>query len=186
MTSTSTPVDNGVNVDFLLTARNMVGEQPEGAQFVWRASKTWVKGTHSRSSVSGFFGLGEEQKHRTEFVFDGDHPELFSSEDEGPTPVELLLVSLASCLTAGVAAVAQNREIQLRSVTATLEGDMDVRGILGADPEVRNGFSHIRVKYNIDADASPEDIKALVAQSQKRSAVFDVVTNPTSVTVEVD
>jgi uncharacterized OsmC-like protein len=186
MTSTATPVNNGVNVDFLLTARNMLAEQPGGADFKWRASNTWVNGTHSRSSVSGFFGLGEEQKHRTEFVFDGDHPELFSSEDQGPTPVELLLVSLASCLTAGVAAVAQNREIQLRSVTATLEGDMDIRGILGADPEVRNGFSQIRVSYKIDADASPDDIKALVAQSQKRSAVYDIVTNPTSVTVEVE
>ena len=153
MTSTATPVDNGVNVEFLLTARNMLADQPEGANFKWRASNTWVKGTHSRSAVSGFFGLGDEQKHRTEFVFDGDHPELFSSEDQGPTPVELLLVSLASCLTAGVAAVAQNREIQLRSVTATLEGDMDIRGILGADPEVRNGFSQIRVSYKIDADA---------------------------------
>src|SRR5580698_822189 len=186
MTSTATPVDNGVNVEFLLTARNMVAEQPEGANFKWRASNTWVKGTHSRSSVSGFFGLGEEQKHRTEFVFDGDHPELFSSQDEGPTPVELLLVSLASCLTAGVAAVAQNREIQLRSVTASLQGQMDIRGILGADPDVRNGFNQIAVHYDIDADASPEDIRALVAQSQKRSAVFDVVTNPTSVTVDVN
>ena len=186
VTSTATPVDNGVNVEFLLTARNMLTEQPEGAQFKWRATNTWVNGTHSRSSVSGFFGLGEEQKHRSEFVYEGDHPELFAAEDHGSTPVELLLVSLASCLTAGVAAVAQNREIQLRSVSATLEGDMDVRGILGVDPEVRNGFSNIKVTYNIDADASPDDIKALVAQSQKRSAVYDIVTNPTSVTVEVN
>ena len=159
---------------------------PEGANFKWRVSNTWVNGTHSRSSVQGFFGLGAEQKHRADFTFDGDHPELFASEDNGPTPVETLLVSLASCLTAGVAAVAQNREIQLRSVSATLEGDMDVRGILGADPEVRNGFSRITVSYNIDADASPEDIKALVAQSQKRSAVYDIVTNPTNVVVEVN
>lgn len=186
MTNTATPVDNGVDVNFLLTARNMLTEQPEGANFKWRASNTWVNGTHSQSRVSGFFGLGQEQQHHTEFVFDGDHPEVFSSEDQGPTPVELLLVSLASCLTAGVAAVAQNREIQLRSVTATLEGDMDVRGILGVDPEVRNGFSQIRVSYQIDADGSPDDIKALVAQSQKRSAVYDIVTNPTSVTVEVE
>jgi uncharacterized OsmC-like protein len=186
MTSTATPVDNGVNVEFLQGARSMLADQPEGANFTWRASNTWVNGTHSRSSISSFFGLGEEQKHRTSFVFDGDHPEVFASEDQGPTPVELLLVSLASCLTAGVAAVAQNREIQLRSVSATLEGDMDVRGILGADPEVRNGFSQIRVSYKIDADASPDEIKALVAQSQKRSAVYDIVTNPTSVTVELD
>jgi uncharacterized OsmC-like protein len=186
VTSTAQPVDNGVNTDFLLSARDALTAQPEGAQFTWRVTNTWVNGTHSRSSVDGFFGLGAEQKHRTEFHFDGDHPEVFSSEDMGPTPVEMLLVSLASCLTAGVAAVAQNREIQLRSVAATLEGDMDVRGILGADPDVRNGFNRIKVTYAIDADASAEDIKALVAQSQKRSAVFDIVTNPTNVVVEVN
>ena len=185
MTNTATPVDNGVNVEFLTTARDMLADQPEGAQFKWRVSNSWVKGTHSRSTVENFFGLGEEQKHHTKFVYDGDHPEVFSSEDVGPTPVELLLASLAGCLTAGVAAVAQNREIQLRSVTASLEGDMDVRGILGADPDVRNGFSQIKVSYKIDADASPDDIKALVAQSQKRSAVYDIVTNPTRVVVEV-
>jgi uncharacterized OsmC-like protein len=185
MTDTATPVDNGVNTEFLLQAREALTAQPEGANFKWRVTNTWVNGTHSRTSVDGFFGLGAEQKHRSDFVYDGDHPELFASEDEGATPVELLLASLASCLTAGVAAVAQNREIQLRSVSASLQGDMDVRGILGADPDVRNGFSHIKVTYNIDADASPEDIKALVAQSAKRSAVFDIVTNPTNVTVEV-
>jgi uncharacterized OsmC-like protein len=186
MTDTATPVDNGVNVEFLLSAREILTAQPEGADFKWRVANTWVNGTHSRSTVQNFYGLGNEQSHRAEFSLDGDHPEVFSSEDQGPTPVEVLLVSLASCLTAGVAAVAQNREIQLRSVTATLEGDMDVRGILGMDPEIRNGFNKIRVSYKIDADASPEDIKALVAQSQKRSAVYDIVTNPTRVLVEVE
>ena len=93
-----------------------------------------------------------------------------------------MLVGLASCLTAGVAAVAQNREIQLRSVSATIEGEMDVRGILGIDSDVRNGFSGIKVTYDIDADATPDEIKALVAQSQKRSAVYDIITNPTNVT----
>lgn len=186
MTSTSTPVDNGVNVEFLLGARDSVAAQPAAADFKWRVSNTWVRGTHSRSTVDGFYGLGGEQKHKSSFIYDGDHPEVFSSEDNGPTPVELVLVGLAGCLTAGVAAVAQNREIQLRSVEATLEGDMDIRGILGADPEVRNGFNRIKVTYKIDADASPEDIKALVAQSQKRSAVYDIVTNPTNVVVEVN
>ena len=107
MTSTEAPTaDNGVNVDFLLSAREALAAQPEGAQFKWRVSNTWVNGTHSQSTVNGFFGLGEEQNHRAEFTFDGDHPELFSSEDQGATPVELLLASLAGCLTAGVAAVA--------------------------------------------------------------------------------
>jgi len=186
MTATAKPVDNGVNVEALLGAREALSQAPEAAQFTWRAKNTWVKGTHSRSSVEGFFGLGEEQKHRANYSFEADHPEVFASEDNGATPVEIVLAGLASCLTAGIAAVATHRQIQLRSVTAILEGSMDIQGILGIDSEVRNGFSGIKVTYKIDADASPEEIKAVVAQSQKRSAVFDIITNPTNVSVEVN
>jgi uncharacterized OsmC-like protein len=185
MTATATPVDNGVNVEALLGARTALTEAPQAANFTWRASCEWRNGTHSRSTVEGFFGLGEEQKHKTSRTFEADHPEVFASEDNGITPVEYVLVGLASCLTAGIAAVAQNREIQLRKVSATIEGGMDVRGILGMDSDIRNGFSDIKVTYDIDADASPDDIKALVAQSQKRSAVYDIITNPTNVSVEV-
>jgi len=179
-------VDNGVNVEALLGARDALGQAPEAAKFSWRATNKWVNGTHSQTKVKEFFGLGGSQSHRTEFTFDADHPEIFASEDHGATPVELVLTGLASCLTAGVAAVAQFRKIQLRSVTATLEGSMDIQGILGIDEDVRNGFDGIKVKYQIDADATEDEIKALVAQSQKRSAVFDIVTNPTNVTVEVN
>ena len=185
MSESPTVIDNGVNVEALLGARQALTEMPEAGQFKWRATCSWVNGTHSRSSVESFFGLGEEQKHRAEYTFDADHPACFASEDKGATPVEIVLVALASCLTAGVAAVAQNREIQLRSVKAILEAGMDIQGILGVDPDVRNGFDGIKVTYNIDADASHEDIEAIVAQSQKRSAVYDIVTNPTNVTVEV-
>jgi uncharacterized OsmC-like protein len=179
-------VNNGVNVQALLDARKALSDTPEAAKFQWRASCKWINGTHSHSSIRNFFGLGGEQKHRTEFSFDADHPEIFASEDKGPTPVEYVLVGLTSCLTAGIAAVAQNRGIQLRSVAATIEGSMDMQGILGIDQDVRNGFDGIKVKYQIDADATPDEIKALVAQSQKRSAVFDIITNPTSVSVEVN
>ena len=185
MTATATPVDNGVNVEALLSARDALTGAPEAAKFTWRAMCEWKRGTHSTTDVETFFGLGEEQKHRTRYSFDVDHPEIFASEDMGATPVEYVLVGLAGCLTAGIAAVAQNREIQLRSVSATIEGAMDVRGILGIDSDVRNGFSDIKVTYTIDADATPAEIKAIVAQSQKRSAVYDIITNPTEVRVEV-
>jgi uncharacterized OsmC-like protein len=185
MSTTQSPVDNGVNVEALLQAREALTETPQGAKFQWRATTEWVRGTHSRSTVVDFFGLGEEQKHRTKFTYEADHPELFASEDQGATPVEIVLAALGSCLTAGIAAVAQNREIQLHSVTATIEGGMDIQGILGIDSDVRNGFDGIKVTYDIKADATPDEIKAIVAQSQKRSAVFDVITNPTNVTVEV-
>ena len=178
-------VNNGVNVDALLAAREALKNAPEAANFTWRASCKWLNGTHARSTVQGFHGLGEEQKHKTEFAFETDHPEVFASEDNGATPVELVLVGLASCLTAGVAAVAQNRGIQLRSVEAKLEGKMNLYGILGIDSDVRNGYDDIKVTFKIDADASKKDIEALVAQSQKRSAVYDIVANPTNVTVEV-
>lgn len=186
MTDTQTPVDNGVNVGALLDARAALSEAPEAAQFKWRATCSWVNGTHTNSVVEGFSGLGEDHTHRSVFKFDADHPECFASQDNGATPVEYVLVGLASCLTAGVASVAQHREIQLRSVTATVEGDMNVLGILGADPDVRNGFGGIKVTFDIDADASPADLEALVAQSQKRSAVYDAITNPTDITVEVN
>ncbi len=178
-------VNNGVNVDALLAAREALKGAPQAAKFTWKASCKWQNGTHSRTSIKNFFGLGQDQRHKTEFSFEADHPEIFASEDLGATPVEYVLVGLASCLTAGVAAVAQNRGIQLRSVEATLEGSMDIQGILGIDRDVRNGYDDIKVTFNIDADAPKKDIEALVAQSQKRSAVYDIITNPTNVRVEV-
>ena len=186
MVTTNSSVNNGVNVEALIAAREALSQAPQAAQFKWRAACEWKDGTHSHSTVESFFGLGQEQHRKKTFAFDADHPEVFASEDHGATPVEYVLVGLASCLTAGIAAVAQHRKLQLRSVKATIEGDMDLQGILGIDSDVRNGFDGIRVHFSIDADAKREDIEALVAQSQKRSAVFDIVTNPTNVTVKVN
>ena len=186
MTTTESPVaDNGVNVQALLDAREVLKGAPEAAQFTWRATSSWQNGVHSQVTVQPFFGLGEEQNHKASHTFDADHPAVFAAEDNGITPIEFLLVGLSSCLSAGVASVAQNRGIQLNSVEATVEGNHDIRGILGADSDVRNGFNDVKVTFKIDADATPQEIEALVAQSQKRSAVFDALTNPTDVTVEV-
>lgn len=185
METMTKPVDNGVNVAALLEAREALTQMPEAAKFTWRATSEWINGTHSRATIQKFFGLGEEQNHKRAFQYDTDHPEVFASEDNGPTPVEMVLVGLAGCLSAGIAAVAQNREIQLRSVKATVEAGMDIQGILGIDSDVRNGFDGVRIVYEIDADATPEDVRALVGQSQKRSAVYDIMTNPTNVVVEV-
>ncbi len=184
MTQTDAPiVDNGVNIEALRGAKQALTDAPEAAQFKWRASCEWVKGTHSRSMITDFSGLGEQHAHRQAFSIEADHPQVFASEDNGATPPEIVLAALASCLTAGVATVATNRGVQLRSVTATLEGTMDLQGILGIDGDVRNGFDAINVTYDIDADASRADLEAIVAQSQKRSAVFDIVANPTTVQV---
>ena len=186
MSTTESSADNGVNVAALLDARNALTDAPEAAEFTWRATNQWLRGTHSETTIQQYSGLGADHEHKSVFSYTADHPEVFASEDLAPTPVEFLLVGLSSCLTAGVAAVAQNRGIQLNSVKATIEGDMNILGILGGDPEVRNGFNDIRVHFDIDADAEQADIEALVAQSQKRSAVFDVVTNPSNVAVTVN
>lgn len=176
---------NGVNTEALINARAALADMPEAGRFTWRAECDWVDGTHSRSTVQGFFGLGAEQSHTKPFTIEADHPPQFAAADNAATPVEIVLSSLASCLSAGIAAVAQHRGIQLRRVKAKVEGDMDIAGILGVDPDVRNGFSAIRVGFDIDADATQDEIAALVAQSQKRSAVFDIITNPTNVKVTV-
>src|ERR1700694_1585836 len=146
-------VNNGVNVEALLAAREALRAAPQAAKFTWRASCKWQNGTHTQTKVQGFHGLGEEQKHKTQFSFESDHPEIFASEDLGATPVEYVLVGLAGCLTAGVAAVAQNRGIQLRSVEAKVEGTMDIQGILGIDSDVRDGYDNIKVTFHIDAEA---------------------------------
>lgn len=179
-------VDNGVNVEALLGAREVLKDAPAAAQFTWRAECEWMGGVHSRSTVKGFFGLGEEQNHDNTFTIDADHPPQFAAADNGATPVEIVLSALASCLTAGVAAVAQNRQIQIRSIKAKVEGDMDISGILGIDADIRNGFNNVRIHFDIDADASEDEIAALVAQSQRRSAVFDVITNPGNVHATVN
>ncbi|MDW3181562.1 MULTISPECIES: OsmC family protein [unclassified Roseobacter] len=185
MNTVETKVDNGVNTEALIGARGAFSQMPEAASFVFRSTCDWVSGTESSNTINGYFGLGEEQIRKETFVVNADHPEVFAAADTAPTPPELVLSALGSCLTGGVAAVAQHRGIQLRKVQAIIEGEIDVRGILGMDPDIRNGFNAIRVRFEIDADASESDIRALVAQSQKRSAVFDLLTNPTNVFVDV-
>lgn len=184
MSTTETPVYNGVDVEALLGARAALTDAPEAAAFVWKAQSTWVGGTHTTTTAGNFFGLGAEQERSCGgHTVATDHPEQFAAEDNAMTPVEMVLAGLAGCLTAGVATVAQNRGIQLHSVKASLEADLDLQGILGIDPDVRNGFEAIRVVFDIDADAPTEDLEALLAQSQKRSAVFDIVTNTAPVVV---
>lgn len=184
MTDTSA-VDNGVNVEALLGAREALTEAREAAAFTWRVRNEWIRGTHSRTTIEDFSGLGGEQTHTKSFTYDADHPTQFAAQDNAPTPVEFVLHALAGCLTGGIAAVAQNRGIQLSSVASTIEGDMDLAGILGIDRDVRNGFSSIRVTFDIDGDAGPEDLRAVVAQSVRRSAVYDIVTNNVDVVVDV-
>jgi uncharacterized OsmC-like protein len=187
MTQTPTrPARNGVDVPTLLATREAVRDTPSLADFRFRARNTWISGTHSRTEIQGFYGAGQEDASRTEpFACDADHPAVLVGTDAGPTPVEYLLHAIAACLTAGLANVAAARGVTLTRVSSTVEGDIDLLGILGLSPEVRNGYRRIRVRFEVEGDASPEQLAALVEQSRRRSAVYDVLTAGTDVTVDV-
>jgi uncharacterized OsmC-like protein len=177
---------NGVDTATLFATLDAVKAAPEAAKFQFRASNEWVSGTHNVSRIHGFFGVGEERTHARTFTFDADHPAVLVGSDKGPTPVEFVLHALAACLTAGLANIAAARGVTLHEVRSTVSGDIDLNGILGLNPEVRNGYQKINVKFTIKGDASPEVLRGLIEQSRKRSAVFDVITNGVPVTIDVD
>jgi uncharacterized OsmC-like protein len=176
---------NGVDTATLFATIGAVRQQPELAQFRFRAVNDWVSGTHSEGRFPGFHGAGQEHVHRTETVIDADHPAVLVGDDHGPTPAELLLNALAACLVAGLGNIAAARGIELDRVRCTVEGDIDLRGILGIDDTVRNGFQDIRVTFEVAGDATAEQLAGLVAQSKARSAVFDVLSHGTRVSVGV-
>jgi uncharacterized OsmC-like protein len=184
-TTTDSGVRNGVDTTTLFATLDAVKEAPAAAQFKFRAHNRWISGTHSRTTIHDFFGVGEERTHEAATTHDIDHPRVLVGGDNAPTPVEYVLHALAGCLTAGLANIAAARGIQLDEVTSTVEGDIDLNGILGLDPEVRNGYQQIRVSFDVKGDASAEQLMALVEQSRARSAVFDIITGTVPVSIDV-
>jgi uncharacterized OsmC-like protein len=178
---------NGVDTPTLFATLDAVKANPELAKFRFRATNQWISGTHNRSTIRGFFGAGQEDASRTkDFTYDADHPAVLVGTGHGPTPVEFVLHALAACLTAGLANIAAARGIELTEVRSTVTGDIDLNGILGLDPSVRNGYQNITVRFTVKGDAPADKLRALVEQSRDRSAVFDVITNGVPVTIEID
>jgi uncharacterized OsmC-like protein len=180
------PMRNGVDTATLFATLDAVKQAPEAAKFQFRAHNEWVSGTHNRTTIADYFGVGEERSHEHTFVFDADHPAVLVGRDHGPTPVEFVLHALAACLTAGLANIAASRRIRLTEVRATVTGDIDLNGILGLNPDVRNGYERITVRFTVKGDAPAEKLRELVEQSRARSAVYDIITNRVPVTIEVD
>jgi len=177
---------NGVDTPTLFATINAVKGQPELARFKFRAHNRWVKGTHSHTTIGSFHGAGAEHTHASAFEYDADHPAVLVGTDQGPTPVEFVLHALGACLMAGIANVAAARGVTLTEVESRIEGDVDLRGILGITDAVRNGYEKIRVHFRIKGDGPPEKLREVVEQSRSRSAVFDVLTNRVPVEVTVD
>jgi uncharacterized OsmC-like protein len=176
---------NGVDTSTLFATLDAVKAAPQAAKFQFRAQNEWVSGTHSRSTIHGFFGVGEERTHEQPFHYDSDHPAVLVGRDNAPTPVEHLLHALAGCLTAGLVNIAAARGITLTEVRSEVSGNIDLNGILGLDAAVRNGYENITVRFTVKGDAPDEKLRQLVEQSRARSAVFDVITNGVPVAVEV-
>jgi len=177
---------NGVDTPALFATIDAVAAQPVLAEFTWKATNRWQQGTYSRTAIESFQGAGGEQRHVREFAFDADHPAVLTGRDNGPTPVEYLLVALTSCLTAGIGNIAAARGVTLYEVESSIEGDMDLRAILGLSDEVRNGYRQMKVNFRIKGDASDEKLREIVEQSRRRSAVYDVLTNGTDVEISVN
>ena len=177
---------NGVDIPSLFATINAVADQPELANFQFRASNEWIKGTHSRSKIEGFSGAGGEHAQTGDFVYDGDHPPVLCGAGNAPSPVEFLLHALSACITAGIGNIAAARGIELEGVESRIEGDIDLRGLLGISDDVRNGYQGIRLSFKVKGDASAEKLRQVVEQSRARSAVYDVLTNGVPVSIEVD
>jgi uncharacterized OsmC-like protein len=185
MTEAAT-IRNGVDTAKLFATLDAVKSQPEAAKFQFRASNRWVSGTHSRTTISEFHGVGQEQHHAQTFSYDVDHPEVLVGTDHAPSPVEFLLHALAGCLTAGIGNIAAARGVTLTEVESTVEGDIDLLGVLGLSDQVRNGYEQLRVHFRIKGDADDETLRGLVERSRQRSAVYDVITNGVPITVDVN
>ena len=185
MTTTENPVRNGVDTATLFATLDAVKGNPDIAKFQFRATNRWVSGTHNQSTIHGFHGALQEMTHQQPWTFDADHPAVLVGNDNGPTPVEYVLHALAACLTAGLANIAAARGITLTEVESTVEGDIDLLGILGLSDQVRNGYQQIAVHFKVRGD-DPEKLRQVIEQSRQRSAVFDVVTNGVPVSIEVD
>ena len=185
ITTDKTPL-NGVDTATLFATRDAVKETNEIAKFQFRAQNTWVSGTHNRSVVSGFYGAMQEMQHQQATVVDSDHPAVLVGTDQGPTPVEYLLHAIAACLTSGIANVAAARGVRLTHVSSTVTGDIDLLGILGlSGGSVRNGYEQVKVTFRVEGDADDATLREIVEQSRRRSAVYDALTNPTPVAIEV-
>jgi uncharacterized OsmC-like protein len=185
MTTIDNPTRNGVDTATLFATLDAVKANPEIAKFQFRATNKWVSGTHNRSTIHGFHGAMQEMTHQQPFSYDADHPAVLVGGDNGPTPVEFVLHALAACLTAGLANIAAARGVNLEEVESTVEGDIDLLGILGLSADVRNGYQQIKVSFKLRGD-DPAKLRQVVEQSRQRSAVYDIVTNGVPVSIEVD
>jgi uncharacterized OsmC-like protein len=177
---------NGVDTPKLFATIGAVSDQPSLAKFQFRTQSRWLNGTHCRTTMAGFYGAGGEMQHVMPYVADADHPQILCGDDAAPAPVEWVLHGLAACLTAGIANISAARGVNLESVECSVEGEIDLQGILGLSDKVRNGFQSIRVGFRVKGDAPDTKLREIVEQAKARSAVFDIVTSGVPVSIGME
>jgi uncharacterized OsmC-like protein len=177
---------NGVNVTKLLDVMELIKGNSEIARFKFRNRNKWIIGGHNRSSIDGFYGALKENKREVPFVLDNDEPPVLLSEDRGANPVEQVLHGLAGCITTTLVYHAAAKGIRIDEMETSFEGDLDLRGLLGLPGAKRRGYEEIRVTVKVKADATKEEIEELVKLAERRSPVYDIVTNPVPVKVSIE
>lgn len=182
----SEKIVNGVNVDNLFKTVVAVKGNPTIAKFNFRAENRWIDGGNNRTTVNEFYGACQTHARSKPFEYVKDEPPVLLGNDQGANPVEYALAALAGCLTTSLIYHAAAQGIKIEEVESTLKGDLDLQGFLGLSEKVRNGYEHIDVTFRIKADASEEKIQELVELAQKRSPVFDMISNPTPVNVHLE
>ena len=173
---------NGVNVTKLGQTIEAVRQQPEIAQFKFRARNQWDNGGHNVATVDSFYGTCQEMEHNQPFEMHADEPAVLLGEDNGANPVEYVLAGLSGCMTTTLAYHAAGRGLKIEDISSEFEGDIDLQGLLGTDPKVRSGYREIRVKFKVKGDADEATIQELV----RKSPVYDTLANPVRIKIEVE
>jgi uncharacterized OsmC-like protein len=176
---------NGVDVTKLFGTMNVIRSSPIISKFNFRAKGKWIKGGHNQITINDFYGAGQTHNRSQPFVYEEDEPPVLLGEDHGANAGEYALAALSSCLNSTLIYHAAAQGVVIDEVESTLSGDIDLQGYLGMSEKVRNGYEKIKVTFKVKSDAPREKIRELVELAQKRSPVFDIITNPTPVEVSL-
>ncbi len=171
---------NGFDTEKMLESVEALKQNPELAQFQFRACNHWKDGSQNQIKIGGYYGTGQELGEDRCFEYQADEPTVLLGQDQSANPAEYLLTALSSCMTTSLSLHAAAEGIKVEAIESDYEGDMDIQGFLNLDPNVRRGYKEIRVRFKVNSDANATVLKELA----ERSPILDTIRNPTPVRVE--
>lgn len=174
---------NGMDVEGLKVAIEEIADEPAKGRVRFAVESAWKGQTLSETVVKGF-DMGGDHVART-FCFSSDEPlELFGG-NSAPNPQEYLMGALNACMLVGYAANAALRGIRLEKLEIESEGELDLRGFLGIDADVKPGYDAIRTTVRVKADATPEQLAEIHEAVQATSPNYFNVTQPVRVDADL-